>query len=76
MFAAICWLTNSSLTMDVFRFETLDFDVSRPLTTPVSPSTTAIVTAEHGLQTREDVWLLSDLLLSLHFLEFSQVLVD
>ena len=49
MFAAICLLTNSSLAMNVFRFETLDFDVSRPLTTPVSPLTMAMVTAEHAM---------------------------
>ena len=49
MFAAICSLTNFILAMDVFHFETLDFDVSRPLTTPVSPLTTAMVTAEHAM---------------------------
>ena len=49
VFAAICPLTTSSLAMDVFRFETLDVDVSRPLTTPASPSTTAMVTVEHAM---------------------------
>ena len=49
MFAVICPLTNSSLAMDVFCFETLNFDVSRPLTTPVSPLTPAMVTAEHAM---------------------------
>ena len=49
MLAAICLSTNSSLAMDVFHFEILDFDVSRPFTTPVSPSTMAMVTAERAM---------------------------
>jgi len=49
MLAAICLPTNSSLALDVFRFEILDFDFSRPFTTPVSSSAMAMVTAEHAL---------------------------
>ena len=48
-FAGICLLTNSNLAIDVFRFEILDLDVSKPLTTPVVPSMTAMATAEHAV---------------------------
>lgn len=35
MFAAICLLINCSHAMDVFRFQILQFDIRRPLTTPM-----------------------------------------
>ena len=49
MLAAICPPPNSNVAIDVFHFEILDFDVSRPFTTPVSPSTRAMVTADYAM---------------------------
>ena len=56
MFAAISPPVNSNRAIDVFFFETLDFDVNSPITLLLSFSTMVIVTVEQAISLASANW--------------------